>query len=141
MKKLIVGIVVLVFGASAGLCFAETGIPNMVGTWSVKAEGGVIPRDGAAGAKTHHSGDFSNISGELVVTKQKGRVLHGAFSTPKASEAFIAVIGMDNKGLFLADEDGFLEGKFINKDKISVVYRHVTAADTVVGVGTWTRKK
>lgn len=141
MKKLIVGIVVLAFWVGAGLCFAEAGIPNMLGTWSAKGEGGVITRNGAAGAKTHHSGEFSTLSGELVVTKQKGRVLHGTFTTQKASEAFIAVIGMDNKSLFYADEDGFLEGKFINKDKINVVYRHVTAIDTVVGVGTFTRKK
>jgi hypothetical protein len=140
MKKLIVGIIVLSFWVGATLCFAETGIPNLVGTWSVKAEGGVITKKGAAD-KTHHSGDFSSISGEAVVTKQKGRVLHGTFTSPKASESFIAVIGMDNKSFYYADEDGALEGKIINKNMIHVAYRHVTPADTVVGVGTWTRKK
>ena len=75
------------------------------------------------------------------MTKQQGRVLHGTFTTPKATESFIAVIGMDNKSFFYSDEDGFLEGKIINRNKINVVYRHITSADTVVGVGTWTRKK
>ena len=141
MKKHIIGIVLMAFLAGASLCFAESGIPNMVGKWSTKAEGGVITKGGESGAKTHHSGEFSTLSGEAVVTKQQGRVLHGTFTTPKASESFIAVIGMDNKSFFYSDEDGFLEGNIVNKDKINVVYRHVTSADTVVAVGTWTRKK
>ena len=141
MKKLAVSIVLMAFLVVASLCFAESGIPNLVGTWSTKAEGGVITKGGASGAKTHHSGEFSTLSGEAVVTKQQGRVLHGTFTSPKATESFIAVIGMDNKSFFYSDEDGFLEGKIVNKDKINVVYRHVTSADTVVAVGTWTRKK
>jgi hypothetical protein len=141
MKKLTVGIVLMAFLVGASLCFAESGIPNLVGTWSVKAEGGVITKGGASGSKTHHSGEFSTITAEAVVTKQQGRVLHGTFTSSKATESFIAVIGMDNKSFFYSDEDGFLEGRLVNKDKINAVYRHVTPADTVVGVGTWTRKK
>lgn len=141
MKKLTVGIVIMAFLVSASFCFAESGIPNLMGTWSVKAEGGVITKGGATGAKTHHSGEFSALTAEAVVTKQQGRVLHGTFTTPKATESFIAVIGMDNKSFFFSDEDGFLEGKIVNKDKINAVYRHVTPTDTVVAVGTWTRKK
>lgn len=141
MKKVIVGIVLLAFWVGASLSFAESGIPNLVGTWSVKAEGGVITKGGAAGAKTHHSGEFSTINAEAVVTKQQGRVLHGTFTSPKATESFIAVISMDNKSFFLADEDGIMEGKIVNKDKINIVYRHVTPTDTVVAVGIWTRKK
>jgi len=141
MKKISIGIVIMAFLAGTSLCFAESGIPNLVGTWSVKANGGVITKGGAPGAKTHHSGQFSTISGEAVVTKQQGRVLHGTFTTSKATESFIAVIGMDNKGFFFADEDGSINGQIVNKDKINAVYRHVTATDTVVAVGTWTRKK
>ena len=141
MKKLTVGIVIMAFLVFASFCFAESGIPNLMGTWSVKAEGGVITKGGASGSKTHHSGEFSTITAEAVVTKQQGRVLHGTFTTPKATESFIAVIGMDNKSFFFSDEDGFLEGKIVNKDKINAVYRHVTPTDTVVAVGTWTRKK
>jgi hypothetical protein len=141
MKKLSVGFIIMAFLVGANLCFAESSIPNLVGTWSVKAEGGVITKGGVSGAKTHHSGEFSTLSGEAIVTKQQGRVLHGTFTTSKATEPFIAVIGMGNKTFFFSDEDGFLEGAIVNKDKINVVYRHVTPTDTVVAVGTWTRKK
>ena len=59
MKKLTVGIVIMAFLVFASFCFAESGIPNLMGTWSVKAEGGVITKGDATGAKTHHSGEFS----------------------------------------------------------------------------------
>jgi hypothetical protein len=140
MKKIMVAIVVLAFWLGAGLCYAESAIPNLIGTWAVKGEGGVIPRSNAAGTKTHHNGDFSSITAEAVVTKQQGRVLHGTFTSPKASESFIAVIGMDNKSLYYADEDGFMEGKIVNKNRLEVIYRHTSPADTVVAVGTWTKK-
>ena len=141
MKQIIVMIVVLVFLSGAGLCFAESAIPNMVGAWSVKAEGGVLLKGSASGIKTHHSGEFSTLTAEAVVTKQQGRVLHGIFKSPKATENFVAVIGPDNKSFYYADEDGIIEGKIVSKDKMEIIYRHVTSSDTVIGVGTWTRKK
>jgi len=141
MKQIIVMIVVLVFLSGTGLCFAESAIPNMVGTWSVKAEGGVLLKGSASGTKTHHSGKFSTLTAEAVVMRQQGRVLNGIFKSPKATENFIAVIGQDNKSFYYADEDGMIEGKIVSKDKMEIIYRHVTASDTVIGVGTWTRKK
>lgn len=141
IKKSVVLIAVSAFLSGASLCFAESAIPDMVGTWSVKAEGGVLLKGSASGAKTHHSGEFSTLTAEAVVTKQQGRVIHGIFKSPKAAENFIAVIGPDNKSFYFADEDGFIEGTFVSNDKLEIIYRHVTAVDTVIGAGTWTRKK
>jgi hypothetical protein len=141
IKQIIILIVVSVFLSGAGLCFAESAIPNMVGSWNVKAEGGVLLKGSASGAKTHHSGEFSTLTAEAVVTKQQGRVLHGIFNSPKTTEKFVAVIGPDNKSFYYADEDGMIEGKIVSKDKMEVIYRHVTASDTVIAVGSWTRKK
>jgi hypothetical protein len=141
MKQIVVMIVVLVFLSGAGHCYAESAIPNMVGTWDVKAEGGVLLKGSASGTKTHHAGEFSALTAEAIVMKQQGRVLHGIFKSPKASEKFVAVIGLDNQSFYYADEDGIVEGKIVSKDKMEVIYRHVTPADTVIGVGTWTRKK
>jgi len=76
-----------------------------------------------------------------VVTKQKGRVLHGTFTATDTTESFIAVIGLDKKHFYYADEDGFDDGIIVNKNKIDIVYRHVGANDSVAAVGTWTRKK
>jgi hypothetical protein len=124
-----------------GICYAASDIPNLVGTWNTQAEGAVILKGADHGAKTHHRGDFSTLKGEWIVTKQQGRVLHGTFKSPKATEKFVAVISMDSKSLFQADEDGFLEGQIVNKDQINIIYRHSSATDTVVAVGTMMRKK
>jgi hypothetical protein len=140
-KIVALGIVLLACVVTSTLSFADSGIPNLVGTWTVKTEGGVLLKGSASGPKTHHSGEYSTLTAEMVVTKQQGRVVYGTFTSPKATERFIAVIGMDNKTLYYADEDGFTDCKIVNKDRMDVVYRHVTALDTVIGVGTFTRKK
>jgi len=141
MKKIAVSVIMLIFLFGTGVCLADSNIPNLVGTWTVKADGAVITRGNAPGAKTHHSGEFSVLTAEATVTKQQGRALHGTFKSQRATENFIAVIGTDNKSVYFADEDGFMEGKIINKNKINMIYRHVSPSDTVVAVGTWTRKK
>ena len=141
MKKIAIIVLLLVALSGTGICFADSGIPNLVGTWTVQTEGAVLLKGGAAGAKTHHSGEFSTLKAEVVVTKQQGRVLHGTLKSPQATEKFIAVIAVDNKSFYLADEDGFMEGQISNKDKINIIYRHSSSTDTVVAVGTWTRKK
>ncbi len=141
MKKIAISVILLAVLFGMGTCYAASDIPYLVGTWSIQAEGGVILKGAAHGSKTHHKGDFSTIKAEAVVTRQQGRVLHGTFKSSRATEKFVAVIAMDNKGFYYADEDGFMEGQFSSKDQINVIYRHSTSTDTVVAVGTWTRKK
>jgi hypothetical protein len=141
MKKIVISFTLLAFLLGTAICFADSGIPNLVGTWTVQAEGGVLLKGVAHGAKTHHRGEFSTLKAEAVVTKQQGRVMHGIFKSQRAAEKFVAVIAEDNKSFYYADEDGFMEGNMVNKDTMNVIYRHVTANDTVIGVGTWTRKK
>src|SRR5512145_552969 len=141
MKKMTMSVVVLAVLLTMGICFADSDIPNLVGTWATQAEGGVILKGAKHGAKTHHRGEFSTLKGEWIVTKQEGRVLHGTFKSPRATEKFVAVIAMDNKSLYHADEDGFLEGQISGNDQIDIVYRHAGAKDTVVAVGTMMRKK
>ena len=141
MKRTALMIAILFILVMTGICFAESTVPNLVGTWIVNAEGGVLVKGSSPTSKTHHSGEFSTLTAEAVITKQQGRLLHGTFKSQKAAEGFIAVIGLDNKSFYYADEDGTMEGRIINKNKMEVIYRHVTPSDTVVGIGTWTRKK
>ncbi len=142
MKKSICVVSVLIATLfCVSVCVAASDIPNLVGTWAVKSESGVLLKGKEPGPKTHHKGDFSNLIAEAVITKQQGRIMHGTFKSAKATEKFVAAIGLDNKTVYLADEDGFLDGKIINKDTIEIVYRHVTPTDSVVAVGVYTRNK
>jgi hypothetical protein len=118
----------------------EPTIPNLTGTWNVESVGSVMLKSSLPGEWTHRKDRYSNITGQAVVTDQQGRVLHGMFAAPLGkNESFIAVIGMDNTSLYLADQDGFMDLKIINDDLMTGVYRQVTENDIVVAEGTWTR--
>lgn len=118
----------------------QSTIPNLIGTWNVNAQGAVIQKYGVPGEWTHHSGQYSTLTAQAVVTDQKDRVLHGTFKAPLGKEeSFIAVIGQDNKNFYYADQDGINDGQIVNNGLINMVYRQVSANDTVVAVGTWTR--
>jgi len=95
------------------VCLADSDIPNLVGTWVLKSEGGVLLKEKEPGPKTLHKGAFSTLNAEAVVTKQQGRIIHGTVKSDKATKNFIGAIGTDNKTIYYADEDGFLEGKLI----------------------------
>ena len=141
MKKITVAGLVFLAVLSASLCLAGSEIPNLVGAWEVKSEGGVIIRGDKTGKSTHWEAKQTSLKADMEITKQDGRVLFGIFRSSRATEQFIAVIGHDNKTLYYVDEDGFADGRIINKDKIEFVYRHVTPTETVAAVGVYTRKK
>jgi hypothetical protein len=115
-------------------------IPNLIGTWNVNAQGAVIQKSGTPGEWTHHSGQYSTLIAQAVVTDQKDRVIHGTFKAPLGKEeSFIAVIGTDNKSFYFADLDGTTDGQIVSNGQINTVYRQVSANETIVAVGTWTR--
>ncbi len=142
MKKSICVASLLIFLLGVSVCLADSDIPNLVGTWTTKSEAGLLIKKGnEPGPKTHHTQPFSSLNAEAVITKQQGRIMHGTFKSDRATENFVGAIGLDNKTLYCSYEQGFLEGKIIDKDTIQIVYRHVTPTDSVVAVGVWTRKK
>lgn len=141
MKKITLAGSALLIILVASFCLAGPQIPNLVGTWEVKSEGGVAVRADKTGKTTHWEPKQTSLKAEAYVTKQNGRVLYGTFKSNRATENFIGVIGHDNKTFYLADEDGYADGKIISNDSIEVIYRHVTHTDSVAAVGTWTRKK
>ena len=49
------------------------------------------------------------------------------------------MIGTDNKSFYFADLDGTTDGQIVSNGQINTVYRQVSANETVVAVGTWTR--
>lgn len=100
MKK-IFGVLLLMILLSTGVCIAGPEIPNLVGTWEVQSEAGLITKDSETGIWTHHRQEFSTLTAELVVTKQQGRVLYATFTSKHATEKMAAVIGWDNKTVYL----------------------------------------
>lgn len=138
MKTLLVVISSLLFLAGAPAVLA--GAPSLVGTWDVNAEGAVMLHGAVPGKYTHWSKGQVKITGTAQVLSQKGSVIKGVLKLPKIPEPFIAVIGADG-GLHLVDEDGFADYRMVTKNRLEGVYRHATAADSVVCNSVWTRRK
>ena len=140
-KNFVTGFALLVCMLTACLCFADSGVPNMLGKWTVKSEAAFMSKGKTPGTWTHHTQPASPLVAEAVFTKQEGRLLYGTFTSAKATEQFIAVIGLDNKTIYYADQDGFMDARLVDNDTLQVVYRHVSSSDSVVALGVWKRKK
>jgi hypothetical protein len=134
------GVMTLVSVGTFSAASAAPVIPNMIGTWTVEGKGAVLCKVEASRCKTHHHGDFSDLNAVAQITKQQGRVFHGVFTSKYATEKFVGTLGHDNASLYMVDEDGFTDGKIISPNLIQVVYRHTSDLDSVVDIGTWTRR-
>lgn len=118
----------------------SSGIPDLTGTWTVKAEGGSLQKSDIPGQYSHYVSQSGTLTAKWVVSAQNGRVVQANFTSGTGkNESAIGVISMDNKNLYIADMDGFLDLHIINNDTMTLVYRHVTPNDSVASVGTWTR--
>ena len=115
--------------------------PNLVGTWKVETQGATLLRGTAFSNKSHHTGEFTTLTAEATIQKQEGRRVLGVFKSPRYTEKFVWVIGVDGKSFAGVDEDGFIDGKIVNPNRIEVFYRHVSANESVVAAGTYTRQK
>jgi len=130
----------LVSAGTFSAALAAPAIPSMIGTWTVEGKGAVLCKVEASRCKTHHHGDFSDLNAVAQITKQQGRVFHGVFKSKYATEKFVGTLGHDNASVSMVDEDGFTDGKIISPNQIQVVYRHTSDLDSVVDIGTWTRR-
>jgi hypothetical protein len=118
----------------------DSGIPNLLGQWSVAGQGAVLCKVQASRCKTHHHGDFDDLKATVQITRQQGRLVHGVYTSKYASESFVAAIGHDNKSFYLVDEDGFADGRLLDSGRMQVVYRHVSSLDSVIDISTWLRR-
>lgn len=116
-------------------------IPNLVGTWKVETQGATLLRGTSFSNKSHHAGEFTTLTAEATIQKQEGRRVLGVFKSPRYTEKFAWVIGVDGKSLAGVDEDGLIDGKIVTPNRIEVFYRHVNANESVVATGTYARQK
>lgn len=142
MKKLALIICVTTALMGASIAMPDSDIPNLVGTWILESQGGVVLKGKEPRKETHLEAPYhATFKGEMVIKEQKGRVLYGTFSSPRLTENVIAVLSPDNKTFHYADSDGYLDGKLVDRDTIEYVYRHVSSTDTAAASGVAKRKK
>ncbi len=140
-KSACVAIVCLVWIAGS-LVWAESGTPNLLGTWQTLCETGLVIRGDKPSDITHREREYTK-RGEavLVLTKQQGRILHGYYKSKRATERVVAVFGFDNNTLYMSCEDGMSMVRILSPDKMELIYLHAKPSDSAASACVLTRKK
>lgn len=142
MRRVIISILVTAIVVFPVLLFAGSDIPNLKGKWTGKTYG---IKYGKGDPKAHKKDSELEKPGELVFTMaidfQDKRVFSGIRSSSRNSERILGVISSDNKTLYFVDEDGYLDGRLLGKDKMEVVYREVHPSTHVISICIYDRIK
>jgi len=123
--------------------FAGSDIPDVKGTWVMKAQGMRHHKAQEANPKSHTDVKTGLAQFELKITidKQDGFRFSGTKESAKLKETVSGVIGFDNKTLYLVDDDGMAFCRLVAPDKMEHIYLHVTKHDSVAGRGIFVRKR
>lgn len=122
MRRLAMGAALLPLIAVSAA--AQTAIPDLRGTWKGESETIVL------GGNPHHPSPqtqeprFTNAPFTLTVEKQEGRRIHGTFSSPRANEAFVAVISRTGT-VHMVDDDGHSFGTLLAPNRLELCYLHL----------------
>jgi hypothetical protein len=123
-------------------CFADQGIPDLVGQWEGHGEFAKILRKEAPTLKSHVTyNEFGSLAIDYRFTEQKGRLLKGTKTSPSKTEKVVCAIGYDNKSIHCTDEDGAENGQIVNDHEIIVYYQHINEDYSVVSEAKLMKKK
>jgi hypothetical protein len=117
----------LVAATLAAAASAQSGIPDLRGTWKGDSETIII-----GGGNAHHPAAQSNepelrsVAFTLTIDRQDGRRFSGTFSSPRSSSKVIAVISHSGT-IFLADVEGFSNGTMLSDNRMELCYLKLTS--------------
>ncbi len=122
---------------------AQSGFPDLRGTWVGTDYGVRHYRSPELGASTHHKAKdlFPEIPLTLKIEKQEGFRFSGTKSSEHWSETISGVIGFDNKTIYIADDNGFLFCRLVSPDKMEQIYLHITPEHSAAARGVMFRKR
>ena len=77
LKRSVAGISILVFLFAASACFAESAIPNLLGTWTTKSKAILMLKDKSPGKWTHWEKQVTDVNAETVFTAERLSATYG----------------------------------------------------------------
>jgi len=123
---------------------AEDGIPDLKGIWegttySIKYH----PNSGheMEHRPSGHSGEVLPIKFTFTIESQENRIFTGTLASAKFKETVAGVIALDNKSLYLTDQDSTFFGKILGPDRFELIWTAVETPAHGVGHGVYIRKK
>ena len=120
---------------------------DMRGTWVGIAEAIVDgpanhhPPPGAAGIKPAGRFRLSQQEFTVEIVGQEGRRFWGTTASSTRRERLIGSLAVDGRTLYMADDDGLIDGTVVDANTLEICYRHVTGQSAVVACARLTRKQ
>jgi hypothetical protein len=109
---------------------AQTGIPDVRGTWKGNSETVVL------GGNPHHPDSqakeprFTSAAFTLTIDKQEGRRFYGKFSSARATETVVAIISRSG-AIYMVDDDGYDVGAMLAPDRMELCYLHLSPGSQI----------
>ncbi|MCP4328466.1 MAG: hypothetical protein GY791_08535 [Alphaproteobacteria bacterium] len=101
--------------------FADSSVPNLVGTWSGSGnEGAVQGTLGHQASRQEPVFADRSILWTLKIDRHDGRGLIGFWSSPTHVETLVGVIRSDNESLLFSDEDSLFQAKLLSPTSMEV---------------------
>jgi hypothetical protein len=119
---------------------AQTAIPDLRGTWTGESESIVL-----GGGNPHHRSTqvaeprLSSVPFTLTIDKQEGRRFSGTFSSPRGSEAVIAVVSRSG-AIYLVDDDGYTVGAMLAPNRMELCYLQQSPASRIASCTELTKR-
>jgi|HubBroStandDraft_3_1064219.scaffolds.fasta_scaffold1030889_1 hypothetical protein len=128
----------------AGDAGAQT-IIDMKGTWSTTGQ--AVVQNGGAHHPANEPGKavgeyrLREVKFSYRIEGQDGTRFWGSLTSPYRTERLMGSIAADGKRIYMVDQDGFIDGVFIDPDTIDVCYREIKTDSAVVSCNVVRRDK
>lgn len=116
-----------------------TETPNLVGKWTGKGEAALF------GNLAHRESTEDHIFSSIVtftieIKEQQGSVFYGVRYSEKHSEDIVGYICMDNKSVFIADQDGYFQGTHMADGSLFLGYLEAGLESRVAAVAVYSKQ-
>jgi hypothetical protein len=146
VRQVMIGMAALAALGSESPAFAQSGIPDLRGRWTVQYEAVGFRKPVTTASPTHYARmvevtylvdwqDGGRIAGREVNQKTSGT--HAAVE----GEPLVGVIGPDNATLLMVDENGSYDCRIRSAEILDCVYRHILPERSDIARGTWAKQK
>ena len=117
-------IVVLAMLTAAPAAAQQGAIPDLRGTWKGESESIILGTGNPHHAATPSAEPrLNSVAFTVTIDKQDGRRFAGTFSSPRASEKFVAAISRNNT-ILVVDDDGYTVGTILAPNRMEWCYMH-----------------
>jgi hypothetical protein len=141
LKSWLAGALVLAAGSSGAVA---ADVPDVTGTWLMKAEGVKLQKDQGEAAHNvdHFAAETASYAVDFTVTveTQDGVTFFGRKASAKAVEEIAGVIDFDNTRVWMIDFDGTTTCTLTSPDEMSCVYYEINSENSNLNRQLWTRQ-